>query len=85
VNAPIQGTAADIIKKAMITMDRELMQRKMASRMLLQVHDELVFEVPKEELSTLKKLAVEVMSSAADTRIPLVVETGEGANWLEAH
>lgn len=84
-NTVIQGTAADLIKKAMLTIDAELTQQKLKSRMLLQVHDELVFEVENSELATMKKLVEEKMEGVADFSVPLKVEMGEGASWGEAH
>ncbi|WP_025691904.1 DNA polymerase I [Paenibacillus zanthoxyli] len=84
MNTPIQGTAADIIKLAMIHMDRALFERKLKSRMLLQVHDELVFEVPEDELETMKKLVPEVMEGALKLSVPLKAEVSYGSNWYEA-
>jgi len=81
-NAPIQGSAADLIKIAMIRIDAALRSRALASRMLLQVHDELVFEVPDEELETLSELVVQEMEHAAELSVPLVVDVGTGINWL---
>lgn len=83
VNAPIQGTAADIIKIAMIKIDAALKDYK--TRMLLQVHDELVFDAPKKELETVTPIIENLMQTAVETKVPLVVESGYGANWLEAH
>ena len=80
-NAPIQGTAADLIKIAMVRMARELETRGLRSRMLLQVHDELLFEVPPEELGALEALAVEVMESALPLDVPLKVDVKAGADW----
>lgn len=85
VNAPIQGSAADIIKLAMIKIDRELEAQKLETKMLLQVHDELVFEAPIEEVETAKSLIKKEMESAFETKVPLLVEVGVGDNWLEAH
>lgn len=85
INAPIQGGAADVIKRAMLRMPSLLKAQNLQSRMLLQVHDELVFEVPKTELEKMEKLVIEVMENVADLDVPLVVETGHGANWEEAH
>ncbi|MDD3771589.1 MAG: DNA polymerase I [Weeksellaceae bacterium] len=84
VNAPIQGSAADIIKIAMIRLQKEL-QQNFKTKMLLQIHDELIFDVPKNELETIKTLIKSTMESATKLSIPLVVEVGMGANWLEAH
>lgn len=85
INAPIQGTAADLIKIAMVAIQKELKNRNLKSKMLLQVHDELNFEVEPSELEEVKKLVVEKMESAYQLSIPLVVEIGVGNNWLEAH
>lgn len=85
VNAPIQGSAADIIKLAMIAIQKKLTHEQWASKMLLQVHDELVFEVPNEEVEPLKKMVKEAMEGAFSLEVPLVVDIGVGKNWLEAH
>lgn len=85
VNAPIQGTAADIIKLAMVAIDRRLREEKLQTRMILQVHDELNFSVPPSELEQVRHLVVEEMERAFQMRVPLVAECGEGTNWLEAH
>ncbi|MGP1478613.1 MAG: DNA polymerase I [Capnocytophaga sp.] len=85
VNAPIQGSAADIIKIAMIRIDDELMRRQLQTRMLLQVHDELVFDVPKTELEIVKPLIKEAMENAFSLAVPLVADLGVGNNWLDAH
>ena len=85
VNAPIQGSAADIIKLAMIKIDHELEAQNLETKMLLQVHDELLFEVPIDELETVKTLIKKEMESAFSTSVPLLVEVGVGDNWLEAH
>ena len=85
VNAPIQGTAADIIKLAMVAIDRRLREEKLQTRMILQVHDELNFSVPPTELEQVRKLVVEEMERAFQMQVPLVAECGEGINWLEAH
>jgi len=85
VNAPIQGSAADIIKLAMIEVDRAMRAAKMKSRMLLQVHDELVFDAAQDELEALKSLVVEKMEAAVDLAVPMVAEVGTGDNWLQAH
>ena len=82
-NSPIQGSAADLIKIAMIRIDAALRARHMSSRMLLQVHDELVFEVPGPERDELMALVKHEMEHAAQLTVPLVVDLGEGANWLE--
>ncbi|OGO24919.1 MAG: DNA polymerase I [Chloroflexi bacterium RBG_16_50_9] len=83
INMPVQGTSADIIKVAMINLCREMEQKRLKSRMLLQVHDELVFEVPKEELEAMRRLVAEVMSSAVKLSVPLKVDTKIGKNWGE--
>lgn len=85
INMPIQGTAADMIKVAMVRIHEAMKKGKMRSKMILQVHDELVFDVPKDELSDLKPLVTELMENALDIGIPVVVESGAGENWLEAH
>ena len=85
VNAPIQGSAADIIKIAMINIDRKLDEENLETKMLLQVHDELLFESPVEEVQTATELIRTQMESAFETKVPLVVEVGVGKNWLEAH
>lgn len=85
INSPVQGSAADLIKLAMIRIHREMQELRLRSRMTLQVHDELVFDVYKPELETLRELVVRCMQTAIETQVPIVVETGVGANWLEAH
>ena len=85
INAPIQGSAADIIKVAMIDIDKALSEGGFKTKMLLQVHDELLFEVPEEEIEPIKALIKEKMESAVKTKVPLIVEVGVGNNWLEAH
>ena len=85
INAPLQGTAADILKRAMVRMHRALEQSRMKSRMLLSVHDELLFEAPVGEVDALMELAKKTMSGAAHLDVPLTVETGSGDNWDEAH
>jgi DNA polymerase I len=82
-NAPIQGTAADLVKIAMVRVARQLAARGLRSRMLLQVHDELLFEVPEGELGALEALAVEVMESALELSVPLKVDVKSGADWAE--
>jgi DNA polymerase I len=84
LNAPFQGTAADIIKMAMIRLDRALADRGMASRLVLQVHDELVLEAPDPEVESLEALVREVMESAASLKVRLAVDVGSGADWLSA-
>ncbi|WP_312077334.1 DNA polymerase I [Chryseobacterium sp.] len=85
VNAPIQGSAADVVKMAMIKIQKELEDQNLKTKMLLQVHDELVFESPIDEVETAKALIKNQMESAIETRVPLLVEVGVGDNWLEAH
>ena len=85
INAPLQGSAADIIKRAMIDIDREIRRRNLRSRMILQVHDELVFNVKPDELTTLRQLVIEKMEAAYTGPIPMEVAAGVGSNWLEAH
>jgi len=85
INAPIQGSAADLIKLAMIAIQKEIEQRGLSGKMIMQVHDELVFDVPKDEEAVFKKIILDKMSNAIKTSVPLIVEIGEGKNWLEAH
>ena len=85
INMPIQGTAADMIKLAMIKIDEEMEKENLQSRMLLQVHDELVFEVIKKEEKLLRELVERNMKTAMKLSVPIEIEIGTGANWLEAH
>ena len=85
VNAPIQGTAADIIKLAMIEVDRRMTEARMRSRMVLQIHDELVFDVVPEEAEALRALVVDAMENVVSLSVPLTVECNLGNSWLEAH
>ena len=85
VNAPIQGTSADIIKKAMIEVDRRISEAGLRSRMVLQIHDELVFDAVAEEAETLKGIVTEEMENVVELSVPLTVECNYGKNWLEAH
>jgi DNA polymerase I len=85
INSPIQGTAADIIKLAMIRIHETLKKQNLRSKMILQVHDELIFDVFKPELEVLKKIVVYEMENAVKLDVPLLVEAGVGDNWLEAH
>jgi DNA polymerase-1 len=85
INAPIQGTAADLIKLAMIRIDQELEQRRLRTRLLLQVHDELVFDLYAPEEKDVRALVEQHMKTAIALEVPLVVEMGVGKNWLEAH
>ena len=84
INSPIQGSAADILKIAMIELNRRLEEEKLEATMLLQVHDELVFEVPESELETLDRLVKEVMESAVSLSVPLVTDSSWGKTWYEA-
>jgi DNA polymerase-1 len=85
INAPMQGTAADIIKLAMISVDSWLLDSKMDSSIIMQVHDELVLEVAENELSTVLEQLEKRMVNAAKLKIPLVVDIGIGDNWDQAH
>ncbi len=85
INAPMQGTAADLIKLAMIAVDRWIQEEAPSVRMIMQVHDELVFEVPREQLGEAEARVRELMAGVADLAVPLVVDIGHGANWDEAH
>lgn len=85
INAPIQGSAADMIKIAMIGIHKEIIERRLQSKMTMQVHDELVFDVVKSETEVMKKLIKEHMKNAIKTTVPIIVEIGEGLSWLEAH
>jgi DNA polymerase-1 len=83
VTTPLQGTAADLIKVAMIRIDAEIRNRGLKSRMTLQVHDELVFEVPESEVDAMKALVREHMEQAHPLAVPLLVEIGVGLNWRD--
>nr|WP_241030345.1 DNA polymerase I [Paraburkholderia sp. Ac-20347] len=85
INAPMQGTAADLIKLSMIAVQKWLDERKIGTKMIMQVHDELVLEVPEAELAEVRKCLPELMCSVAKLKVPLVAEVGVGANWEEAH
>jgi DNA polymerase-1 len=85
INAPMQGTAADIIKKAMITVHDWLRTDRPGARMIMQVHDELVFEVEKDQVDAVRERVIELMSGAAELSVPLKVDVGVGSNWDEAH
>ncbi|MCF0205841.1 MAG: DNA polymerase I, partial [Bacteroidales bacterium] len=85
VNAPIQGTAADIVKIAMINIDKRLRENGLKAKMILQVHDELNFNVPKCEMETVKQIVVEEMENCVKLSVPLIVDAKFGKNWLEAH
>lgn len=84
INSPIQGSAADIIKIAMINMQKKLNDLHLKTKMVVQVHDELIFDVPKDEIETIKKIVPEVMQSAVTLDIPLVADSGYGHNWFDA-
>ena len=85
INAPMQGTAADLIKMAMVAVDKWLTAQGLKSRMILQVHDELIFEVPEEEVPVMKQKVAELMAGAARLSVPLVAEVGVADNWEAAH
>ncbi len=85
INAPMQGSAADIIKRAMLAVSRWLKEEKVGARMVMQVHDELVFEVDDKALAKVKKEVPVLMSAAAELKVPLVVDVGVGSDWDEAH
>ncbi len=85
VNAPIQGTSADIIKMAMVEVDRRLQDKGMQSRMVLQIHDELLLEVPESEVSAVQELVTDAMQGIVKLNVPLIVECNYGSNWLQAH
>ena len=85
INSPVQGTAADIIKLAMIKIDNELEKLKLKSKLILQVHDELIFDCPKGEIDIIKDMVQEKMQNAYQLNVPLKVDVGDGYNWLEAH
>ncbi len=85
INAPMQGTAADLIKRAMLAVQGWLEQQKMRTLLILQVHDELVLEVPQDELAAIREALPKLMSDVAELKVPLLVEIGVGANWDEAH
>jgi DNA polymerase-1 len=81
----MQGTAADIIKKAMVSVDQWLKTSGAAARMIMQVHDELVFEVAENEVEPVREQVIRIMCDAATLRVPLKVDVGVGKNWNEAH
>ncbi|MBL6446298.1 DNA polymerase I [Fulvivirga sp. 29W222] len=85
INAPIQGSAADIIKVAMVNIHQWLKEEKLSTKMILQVHDELIFDVPKAEVEKVKENVIRLMMSAVNLEVPLEVEAGVGENWLKAH
>jgi DNA polymerase-1 len=81
INSPIQGTAADMIKMAMIEIDHQIRERGLKTRMILQVHDELIFEVPENEVAEVSKLVKEGMENVVELKVPLIVDMGTGDNW----
>ncbi len=83
VNTPLQGTAADLIKKAMLQLDEKLVHRKMKAFMILQIHDELIFEMPSDEIKEMEKLVKETMEGVLSLKVPLVVDITIGKNWKE--
>ncbi|HOJ29116.1 MAG TPA: DNA polymerase, partial [Spirochaetota bacterium] len=85
INTPIQGTSADMIKVAMIAIHKAFTDKKLKSRMILQVHDELVFEVPEDEKDIVEGIVVSAMKSAITLDVPVVVDVGWGKNWAQAH
>ena len=85
INTPVQGSAADIIKLSMIKINKELKKYSLKSKLILQVHDELVFDVPLEEVDLIKKIIIDKMENAYKLKVPLTVDLGVGNNWLEAH
>jgi DNA polymerase-1 len=85
INAPMQGTAADLVKLAMIAVDRWLAEAQLATRLVLQVHDELVFEVPERELDLVRAELPTRMQAVAQLSVPLLVDVGVGPNWERAH
>jgi DNA polymerase-1 len=85
INAPMQGTAADIIKRAMIAVDRWLRGSDSGARLIMQVHDELVFEIPADDATAVAESLAGEMAAAAELAVPLKVDTGLGDNWDEAH
>ena len=85
INMPIQGTAADMIKLAMINIQKELHKRKVKTKMVLQVHDELLFDAHKDEVDELRPIIKKLMENALPLDVPIVVDTGVGDNWLDAH
>ena len=85
INMPIQGSAADMIKLAMINIHKELVKRKTKTKMVLQVHDELLFDMHKDEVDELKPVIKKLMENALPLKVPVNVEVGVGINWLDAH
>jgi DNA polymerase-1 len=85
VNTPVQGSAADLIKIAMIRIQKRINDENLPLRMMLQVHDELVFECPRDQVETLSQMVKSEMEGAMELKVPLVASVGFGKNWLEAH
>jgi DNA polymerase-1 len=85
INTPIQGTSADMIKIAMIKIANEIKEKKLKSRMIMQVHDELVFEVHEDEIEIMKVTVKDIMENALKLNVPIVVDIGTGKSWNEAH
>jgi DNA polymerase-1 len=85
INTPVQGTAADMIKLAMVRVSRALKAEGLKAKMVLQIHDELLFDVPRDEVEKVKEIAVREMTGAMKLSVPLEVSVGVGTNWLEAH
>jgi DNA polymerase-1 len=85
INTPIQGTAAEVIKMAMIKIHNTLKEKKLNTRMLLQIHDELLFEVPEKEIEITTEIVKECMENAVQLNIPIKVAINTGKNWFEAH
>jgi DNA polymerase-1 len=85
INAPIQGTAADLIKIAMINIQKRIEEQGMETKMVIQIHDELVFEVPEEELREAGNLVRQEMEGVIDISVPLKIDISSGKNWSEAH
>ena len=85
VNSPIQGTAADIIKKAMVSISRRLKQEGLKTQMIMQVHDELNFNVPVNEVDKVREIVISEMQNVVQLSVPLIADCGVGENWLQAH
>ncbi|MBO7686205.1 MAG: hypothetical protein J6V72_07480, partial [Kiritimatiellae bacterium] len=84
-NTPVQGTAADLIKVAMVKVDRAFREAGLRTKMILQIHDELLFDTPRDEVERVKGIVKREMENAMDLGVPLEVSVGVGVNWLEAH
>ena len=84
MNAPIQGSAADLIKVAMIRIYQTMKEQQVNAKMILQIHDELIFEVPKSELAQMKEIVERGMQEAMDLKVPLIAEASTGKNWYDA-